>query len=39
MEIEHEEDNELDQETDYLSNYFDNGEGFDDDDGDDGPVY
>ncbi|KAL5004539.1 hypothetical protein ScPMuIL_017995 [Solemya velum] len=35
------EDEELEEETDYILNYFDNGEGYgdDDDDVDEGPVY
>lgn len=40
-EIEHDSDQEMDEGTDYNSNYFDNGESYldEDDDGDDGPVY
>ncbi|KAG8238227.1 hypothetical protein J437_LFUL017256 [Ladona fulva] len=40
-EEEEDEDEEMDAGTDYISSYFDNGEGYldDDDDADDGPTY
>ena len=41
VEDEQEADEEMDEGTDYANNYFDNGEGYleDDDDDDDGPTY